>query len=78
MLPKMIVVYYLFQYKKELIDGFTENILPHFKDSALVPVISTEFPLQDISKAHQMMEDNVNAGKILLSVRPKDSAHQEL
>lgn len=59
-----------FQYKADLIRSFETNILPAFDSKALKPVIDRSFELEDIGKAHALMESNLNAGKILLKVIP--------
>ncbi|KAF6023542.1 TP53I3 [Bugula neritina] len=58
------------QYKADLIRSFETNILPAFDSKALKPVIDRSFELEDIGKAHALMESNLNAGKILLKVIP--------
>ena len=37
---------------------------------AVLPPIYAEFPLQEAEKAHEMMQQNLNLGKILLQVAP--------
>lgn len=51
--------------------SFTENALPHFDDMKLKPIVETVFNLEDIGKAHALMESNSTTGKILLRVVPE-------
>lgn len=57
-----------FQYKKELVDAFSENVLPYFENGKLKPIIDSTFDLKDISTAHHMMEKSINTGKITVKV----------
>nr|XP_002732164.1 PREDICTED: quinone oxidoreductase PIG3-like [Saccoglossus kowalevskii] len=64
--------YLILQYKTALVKEFSENALPYFNVGSthqLKTVIDTVFPLQDIGRAHQYMEDNKNIGKIVIQVR---------
>ncbi|XP_029451883.1 quinone oxidoreductase PIG3 [Rhinatrema bivittatum] len=59
------------KYKDELVKAFTEEALPHFScpgPGQLQPVIDSVYPLQQISEAHQRMEENRNAGKIIIEM----------
>jgi putative PIG3 family NAD(P)H quinone oxidoreductase len=55
-------------YKIELTQAFATDVLPQFVDGALRPVIDTVFDWTDVSAAHRMMENDENAGKIVLRV----------
>ncbi|XP_070568577.1 quinone oxidoreductase PIG3-like [Ptychodera flava] len=70
------------EYKAALVGEFSEKALPYFtdgKEHKLKTIIDTVFPLDDIGKAHQYMEDNKNTGKIIISVRDETTdPHQEL
>ncbi|KAJ8315515.1 hypothetical protein KUTeg_007665 [Tegillarca granosa] len=57
------------EYKRELVNSFTENILPLFTSGKVKPIVDKTFPLEKISDAHKYMESNQNIGKILLHVR---------
>lgn len=48
---------------------FAAEVLPLFERGRLRPVIDSVYPLDRVADAHRHMEDNANAGKILLSVR---------
>ena len=55
-------------YKASLTQEFIKNVLPFFEDGRIKPIIDTTFPLEDVAKAHQYMEDNKNIGKLILEV----------
>ncbi len=54
-------------YKKQLTKEFWSNTRDLFEKEKLAPVISAIFDWADVEKAHQMMSDNKNAGKIILN-----------
>ncbi len=54
--------------KSALTDAFRSEALGLFASGRLKPVIHDVLPLDDIVKAHEMMEANANTGKIILSV----------
>ena len=47
---------------------FAAEMLPHAATGALAPVIDSRFALADAPAAHERMEANLNAGKIVLDV----------
>jgi NADPH2:quinone reductase len=47
---------------------FIRESLPLFEDGRLMPVIDRVFPLAEAAAAHERMEQNLNAGKIVLKV----------
>ncbi len=49
---------------------FAAEMLPHVAAGALSPVIDSRFALADAPAAHERMEANLNAGKIVLDVAP--------
>lgn len=57
-------------YKVELTQEFASDVLPHFIEGELRPVIDSEFGWTDVAEAHRRMENNENAGKIVLQVVP--------
>lgn len=57
------------EYKSRLVNEFCMNALPHFTTGKLVPVIDTVLPFGKIVDAHRMMEQNLNSGKIVITVR---------
>lgn len=66
------------QYKKELVSSFSKDALPLFENGTLKPIIHAVLPLDRIGEAHRMMEDNVNTGKIVLTVGEDTMNKQEL
>lgn len=63
-------------YKHKLMVDFEQKLLCHFITGKLKPVIDTVYDLNDIGKAHQRMESNLNIGKILLKVY--ENSNEEL
>jgi len=56
-------------YKVRLTHEFASDVLPRFLDGDLHPVIDTIYDWSDVSDAHRRMENNENAGKIVLTVQ---------
>ena len=54
--------------KADLTDAFRSEALGLFASGKLKPVIHDVLKLEDVVKAHEMMEANANTGKIILSV----------
>jgi putative PIG3 family NAD(P)H quinone oxidoreductase len=48
--------------------GVVENVWPLVASGAVKPVIETTMPLEDIARAHQLMDDGGRAGKIVLTL----------
>jgi len=55
-------------YKIQLTQEFAADVLPRFVDGALEPVIDSVYDWTDVADAHRRMENNENAGKIVLNV----------
>ena len=55
--------------KSALAEAARENLLPRFESGELFPVVDRVFDLHDAAEAHAYMEDNQNAGKVVLRVR---------
>jgi putative PIG3 family NAD(P)H quinone oxidoreductase len=55
-------------YKVDLTQEFASDVLPQFLDGALQPVIDSVYDWTDVADAHRRMENNENAGKIVLKV----------
>ncbi|MFQ3235811.1 MAG: NADPH2:quinone reductase [Paraglaciecola sp.] len=53
------------QYKQELIKQFSVRFYSSFELTQLVPAIDTVYPPEDISIAHQRLEDNDTMGKLI-------------
>jgi tumor protein p53-inducible protein 3 len=56
--------------KTALTAAFAEFALPRFESGELRPVIDSTYPLEQAAEAHRAMEENKNAGKIVLRVAP--------
>jgi NADPH:quinone reductase-like Zn-dependent oxidoreductase len=54
----------------QLTQEFASDILPQFVDGALQPVIDSTYDWTEVAAAHRRMENNQNAGKIVLTVLP--------
>ncbi len=46
---------------------FQRHVLPLIADGRIVPVIDRDFPLDQVTQAHEYMESNANFGKIILT-----------
>ena len=55
--------------KIELSRAFVHTTLPSFADGRLRALVDSVFPLSEVRRAHERMEENQNLGKIVLSVR---------
>lgn len=56
------------EYKIDLTQEFAGDVLPAFIDGKLRPVIDSVYDWSDVADAHRRMENNENAGKIVLTV----------
>ena len=54
--------------KREIAQHFSQRWLPLFGTGKLQPVIDSIFPFHDVVLAHAYMEQNLNVGKIILSL----------
>ncbi|KAL9969760.1 hypothetical protein ACROYT_G022016 [Oculina patagonica] len=59
-------------YKAELVQEFTERIVPQFANGKLRTIVDSVFPLDQIQLAHKKMESNENIGKIVIQISSKD------
>lgn len=55
--------------KSAIVRAFRRELLPFFEDARLQPIIDRVYPLTEARAAHERMEANANAGKIVLAVR---------
>ncbi|XP_068754762.1 quinone oxidoreductase PIG3-like [Montipora capricornis] len=66
-------------YKKELVKGFIENVIPYFANGTLKTVVDSVIPMEEIQRAHKRMESNENIGKIIIQViADEDTIKSEL
>ena len=54
--------------KAEIVAEFTRRALPKFADRTIVPIIEKAFAIEDVRKAHGMMEEDRHFGKIVLKI----------
>jgi len=54
--------------KAEIIKAFNEQVMPKFADRTIIPIIHAIFPLDEVKKAHQTMEEDKHFGKIVLKI----------
>ena len=47
--------------------GVVENVWPLIADGSVRPVIHETMPIEDVARAHQVMEDGAHAGKLVLT-----------
>ena len=55
--------------KGAIADALRERVWPLFEAGKIDPVIHQTFPLNEASKAHQLMETSSHIGKIILTVK---------
>jgi putative PIG3 family NAD(P)H quinone oxidoreductase len=55
-------------YKVQLTQEFASDALPYFIDGDLQPVIDSVYDWTEVADAHRRMENNENAGKIVMTV----------
>ena len=48
--------------------GVVENVWPLVAAGDIRPIVETTMPLEDVARAHQLMEDGSHSGKILLTL----------
>eukprot|EP00919_Chromeraceae_sp_WS-2016_P032278 GHVR01076140.1.p1 GENE.GHVR01076140.1~~GHVR01076140.1.p1 ORF type:complete len:337 (-),score=82.01 GHVR01076140.1:121-1131(-) len=55
-------------YRTNLVNKFQNDICPSFEDRTVSPIIYTEMNIDDIAKAHQLLETNKTIGKIAINI----------
>lgn len=55
-------------YKGKLSQEFAEKVLPLFAEGKVKPVVHTVIDFNELPSAHEMMENNENIGKIIISI----------
>lgn len=58
-------------YKAELVREFVAFATPHFASGALKPIVFKEMPIEEVGKAHELVESNTTIGKVVMIVNPK-------
>eukprot|EP00794_Sanderia_malayensis_P000495 gene495-1141_t len=56
------------EYKRELVDAFSDNVLPHFENGTMKPIVDSVFQFEAIADAHRKMEKSSNTGKIVVQI----------
>ncbi|MGH7524778.1 MAG: NAD(P)H-quinone oxidoreductase [Gemmatimonadales bacterium] len=51
----------------DLVGHFARDILPHFGDGALRPVVDLVIPMRQVDEAHRAMQSNETFGKVVLA-----------
>ena len=54
--------------KTEIINNLKENIWPSLESGDIKPIIDKVIPIEEVDKAHKLMESNQTFGKIILKV----------
>jgi len=54
--------------KARIIARFADDVLNLFKERQIIPLVDQVFPLEDVCKAHQIMESSDHFGKLVLQV----------
>lgn len=54
--------------KAAVVRSFREQVLPHFADGRLRPVVDRVFPFDEVAEAHRLMERNATFGKLVAEV----------
>ena len=62
----------ILQYKRELVQEFSERIVPQFENGKLKTIVDSVFAMDQIQLAHQRMESNENVGKIVIQITPQE------
>ena len=54
--------------KTEIMNNLNENIWPLLESGDIKPIIDTVIPIEELDKAHELMESNQTFGKVILKV----------
>jgi len=54
--------------KTEIMNNLKENIWPSLESGDIKPIIDTVIPIEEVDKAHKLMESNQTFGKVILKV----------
>jgi len=55
--------------KTQIVEGFAARFWPLMQAGHLAPVVETVLPIQQAAEAHQILAENRNIGKVVLTVR---------
>ena len=56
------------EYKALLVESFTQEFWPKLADGSIEPIVDSIYPLEEVALAHKRMEENLNTGKIILTM----------
>ena len=54
--------------KTEIMNNLKENVWPSLESGDITPIIDTVIPIEEVDKAHKLMESNQTFGKVILKV----------
>ena len=54
--------------KSEIMNNLNENVWPSLESGDIKPIIDTVIPIEEVDKAHKLMESNQTFGKVILKV----------
>jgi len=54
--------------KTEIMNNLKENVWPSLESGDIKPIIDTVIPIEEVDKAHELMESNQTFGKVILKV----------
>ena len=54
--------------KTEIMNNLKENVWPSLESGDIKPIIDTVIPVEEVDKAHKLMESNQTFGKVILKV----------
>lgn len=60
--------------KAGIVASTAEHVWPLVADGSVRPIVHERIPLDEVARAHQLMEDSGHTGKIVLTVRPDPTA----
>jgi len=60
------------EYKVRLTQDFAAKLLPLFEEGSVHPVIDSTYDWSEVQQAHRRMDNNENAGKIILTISTPD------
>lgn len=55
--------------KARVLRELVDQVFPFFESGAMRPVIYAVYPMSDVEKAHRVLEENRNVGKVVLTLR---------
>lgn len=60
--------------KIEITEAFRETVWPHFETGELHPVIDDRLPITEAERAHELIQSNRTAGKLILEIPHPDES----